>query len=153
MDVGELKIVLDRFRAMYEASGAAAQARDIASVIEALDGFEKLSVDDCVTRMQELLAQPAAESSAQVNEIVVRRYANQLNDAGLDRGAFDQALADMKADRSVKKRELDAIAFAYIGGREKQASKKAGFAALEDKFIERLRSKGKRDLIGKVTPW
>lgn len=150
MKVSDLKVILQRFQAMFDAAGARRQAADLARLIGALDGYDAVSVDDFVDQMEALLAEDAPEPA---NDLSIRRHVNRLKEAALDRIAFDKAVADLRSDRRVRKAELDKIAFGYIGGRQSYPSKKAALEAIEGKFLERARNAKKKELIDKTTPW
>ncbi|MCG8441421.1 MAG: hypothetical protein MI723_06395 [Caulobacterales bacterium] len=115
-------------------------------------GHERSSVDDFVAETEALLAKRMPTQTT-ADELVVRRHAKRLSEAGLERAAFEPVIAELTSDKAARKAELDAIAHAYIGGRESQPSKNAGVDAIERKFLERVRFAKKKDLFDTVTPW
>ncbi len=152
MRVAELAALLERYQQIFAESGARAQAGDFARVVTLLREHDDLSIDE-FERMARDAAETTPDPSVLANEVVVKKYTAKLQGAGLDRPAFEALMEEIKADGAVKKPEADAIAFAFIGGRRKYASKKAAFEAIEDRFLDRVRSHSKKEQIRDVYPW
>ncbi|MEO0809044.1 MAG: hypothetical protein AAFW82_00090 [Pseudomonadota bacterium] len=53
----------------------------------------------------------------------------------------------------MKKRDIDIIAHAYIGGREKWPSKKAALEAIEQRFVERAYHASRMNILSKTRVW
>jgi len=104
----------------------------------------------------------AAKPTKPINNIVVRKHVNALNEAGLDREAFRPAFEALSQDKSVGTAEADMI-FKHYHGREdwqkiygdkpRWRKKSDAVAAIQTSFIERLTQEQKYKQVAKATPW
>lgn len=144
MGVAELRSALQRLATVHRASGAKQQADDIDSVAKLLDETRHRDVDDA-----------AREISAALNptEKLVAVYVDRLTAAGTDRILFDPLFAEIKADKSLGKTEMEAIAGAYSGVSRKWKSKAAALDEIESTFVSRAYQANKMKIVEQYKGW
>jgi|SRR5262245_13772520 len=160
MQIKILKRLLERLRDSYSAVGAAEPARDMRRVADLLKGHENKPVSEFVAETKALLddTKPTFPGpAAATNDEIVARHVRRLLRAGIDRSAFDAAMADLDGDNEVGKVELFAIANRYrnepSGGTHeiKFKSLKQANGSIRDVFLERSDAHRKRGAIDRLT--
>jgi len=159
MIVKELRSIFQRLEELLSSAGSRQSARDVNSVVKALDGSEDKTVDQFVSETKRLLdpQPPQIEGAAIPDKFTTTHYVCALLSAGNHREAFEEVLEDLRADKRVSKDELFAIANAFFneptGGTYvfKFKSKGAAYEFIRKKFVERAQLDNKFKIIEKLT--
>ena len=156
MHVSELSLILKQMQDCYDTAGAKAQANDFERMIEILGGHESETVEDFVCNLRPKLEKKSPRKQtpqAQPDQTTVNRYVTLLNGAETNQEAFGKAFEKLKCDSKIRKREIDAIANAYVGGSNRYKSKKVALESIKKKFVQQVRFEGKMNIVDKLTPW
>lgn len=159
VNVKVLRAALERLESLYAASGSSAAAKDLRSVAHLLEGHDEKSVEQFIADTKELLDRPATARTTRLDLERTNWHAERLLAAGVDQGAFDQALSELDADPQVGKAEWAAIANRYRNAPTsgthlyKFKSNKEARAAIRDVFFERHEAESKRGIIDRITKW
>src|SRR5262245_16731643 len=105
--VRDLRLVVDDVRRIFTASGAKSQESALNQISAALEQHDNEVLDAYLEQVGQNAAGGASPRVAQ--------SIKQLADAALDEGQFLKALADIKADKSLKKADLQKIVESYSG--------------------------------------
>ena len=112
MKVSELRQTVETLRELLEASNArVANLRGLEDFIGLLEARDDQTLDQFIAELE-----AAAKPTKPINNIVVRKHVNALNEAGLDREAFRPAFEALSQDKSVGAAEADMIFKHYHGG-------------------------------------
>ncbi len=128
-----------------EASGGKNAGRDIRLLNEMLSGDDNASALSAIDELECAISDPTAP--------LRKSYITLLEAAGTDKNIFDKTFNALKCDRQIKKNDIDHIAHAYIGGREKWPSKKAALEAIERRFIEIAYHESRMKILSKTKVW
>ena len=107
--------------------------------------------DQEVTTEPEDMARAAGKRLA--NKRLVSEYLGRLQQAGLDRRLFDQALADLETDVALAAADVIAIGNGYAVGGIKATSRAAALGRIKKRFNEILRAKSNAEIAAKARPW
>jgi len=88
-----------------------------------------------------------------VDQAKVAALAKILEDADIDRTAFDTAVAILTADKSLRSQELIAIAKTYAGLARRITSKKSALDAIHGRFVDKVRFEKKNAHAASSRPW
>jgi hypothetical protein len=146
--VAQLTSVLDMLRYFCQAAGAKTAEKDLNAFADALEAHAAQPLEAFSTHAQAWLSEEAAKpkgrskvatKSATSNEEAIAAYLAALRDAGIDRAAFEAALATLKADKSVKSAAVAEIARQYANTVTKYKSMAAAHADIASAFTQRAR--------------
>jgi len=159
MNVRELRSIFQQLQELLSSAGSRQSARDLDSVVKALDGSENKTVEQFVSETKRLLEPPPPqpEPAATPDETAITHYVRGLLGAGDDREAFEEVLEDLRADKRIGKDQVFAIANAFFneptGGTYvfKFKSKAAAYEFMRKKFVERAQLDSKFKIIEKLT--
>ena len=98
------------------------------------------------------MAKSKRAKSAPPKSTVVDTYVSRLKKSGLESEEFESVLADLVADKTAQKPELNSIASQYVGVPLASSSRNVALREIEKKFIELVRSQRKREVASKGTP-
>lgn len=146
MEISELLTVLDQIKKLFAAGGAKTAEKDIAKVIKLLAPHNSKMIEAFVTEFRSATAPGGSKKTklvAALNKTIVDQHVRHLTDAATDQGAFNQALAALTKDSSVKLKEADAIARAFTRQQSAFKTKKAALTAIKQAFVERARFENK----------
>lgn len=156
MKVAELRTVLEEVQAIYEASDSDKPAKGFAEFIELLNGYEHQTVDEFLAALSTLL-KTASGKGGSVDKVLgaelVASFIERLTTAGTDQAKFDVVYAELGPEKQVRTEEMNAIAHAYIKGRDKWPSRAAAYQAIKKKFVERADRESRVGIINKVRRW
>ena len=99
------------------------------------------------------MAKARARKPQAINEALIDGYVDRLIRAKIDRDAFEDVFAELKADSALKAPDVVAIAQRYNGGGKKPSSKAMALAAISKRFVEIVRFHAKNEVAAKVRPW
>jgi hypothetical protein len=99
------------------------------------------------------MAKKTTAKARAANERLVAEYGLRISKAGMDRGAFDDVVADLKADDRLSSADIIAIAHNFIGGGKKPSSREAAYAVISRRFVEIVRYQAKNKVAAKARPW
>ena len=102
-------------------------------------GLEELEVDMAV--------------AAPLNTQAVTTFVRELNNAGVDRPAFEQALARLQSAAELRAADVIAIAQSYALPGRRLTSKKAAIEAISKRFVELVRSRNKNQTAARARPY
>jgi hypothetical protein len=147
VNIGELRLILDRLRELYIAAGAKGPATDLKAFSDALEPHAERSVDEFCTNVREKLHQagqkPKVRKKTPLNEEGIGHHVTQLRGAGTDRQAFDAAFDRLKADQIVKASDVAEIARRYADSVTKYKSTDAALSAISKAFVRQARFENK----------
>ena len=147
-----IDVFLRTIQQAYRAAGRKAAAGNIARTLKHLESGDKMNVDEFAGSIKSATVQPVPKRAAP-REVAIDRHVKSLGEAGLDKSAFDAALAALKADRKVRKVELEVIAGRYTGFAANHRSRAAALTAISRKFMERARMSAELGSQKNVKPW
>ena len=150
MTIGELCQILRRIEHLYSASGANAQAKDLKALAQCLSPHVNISVEAYVTDAKERLSRPQTKpkraktvagsgKKAALDEAAVLNMIDNLQRAGTDPAAFEQAFNAVRTDKSLKLAEVAEIARRYAGTATSYKSKSAAQKDIAQEFIRQAR--------------
>jgi hypothetical protein len=147
--VAQLTSVLDMLRFFCQAAGAKTADTDLKALADALEAHAAQPLEPFSTHVQAWLSEAAAKpkarskstatKSATSNEEAIASYLAALRTAGIDRVAFEAALATLKADKSLKSAAVAEIARRYADTVTKYKSIAAAHADIASAFTQRAR--------------
>jgi hypothetical protein len=146
--VAQLKGVLDSLQSFCQAAGAKAAEKDLKALADVLSAHATRPVEAFSAHVQAWLSEAAAKpkgrskaatKSATANEEAIASYLAALRNAGIDRAAFEAALATLKADKLVKSATVAEIARRYANTVTKYKSMAAAHADIASAFTQRAR--------------
>ncbi len=158
MKVKELRAIIEEIEGIYADAGATRPAADLADLLTLFDGCDDQDVDDFLEEVRKLYVTPTRKKKTNrpariLNERLIKRYVDALEDAGTDRAKFDPVFEELSADKVIHKDEMNAIQHRYIKGRKVWATRKAALEAIHNSFLEsRYREKALEE-VRKSTPW
>jgi hypothetical protein len=154
MKVAELRVALEEVQAIYEASGSDSPAKDFADFLELLDGCDDQTVEEFLAGLSALLKTASGKVTDKLPHAqVAASYVDRLTNAGTDQEQFEAVYADLGGDKHIRTEEMNAIAHAYIRGREKWPTRTAGYQAIRKKFVERADRESRTGIINKTRRW
>lgn len=156
MRTNELKSVLERLEVVLAEAGARTAASDVRDLVELLDGYGDRPIDDFFEVLRSQAKPPKQRekiASTATDDRVVEQHVQALNDAALDRTAFEASLRALKDDSRAGKVEVDKIAHSFIGGRASWPTRKAALDAILTRFNERAFQASKMKHLEKFRPW
>lgn len=146
--VAQLKGVLESLQSFCQAAGAKTAEKDLKVLVNALDAHAVQPVAAFATHaeawLSEAAAKPkgrskaAARKSATSSEEAIALHLAALRNAGIDRAAFEAALATIKADK-LKSAAVAEIARRYADTVTKYKSIAAAHADIASAFTQRAR--------------
>lgn len=95
----------------------------------------------------------AAKAKRTDDQSVIERHVSRFKAAGTDKDAFDRALVQLEADRSLTASEIIAIANSYAVAGVKATSRASALKRLQKRFTEIVRTKGNVRIAEKARPW
>jgi len=147
--VAQLKGALDSLQSFCQAAGAKTAEKDFKALTDALGARAAQPLEAFSTHAQAWLSEAAAKpkgrskatatKGATSNEEAIASYLAALRNAGIDRAAFEAALATLKADKSVKSAAVAEIARRYADTVTKYKSIAAAHADIASAFTQRAR--------------
>jgi hypothetical protein len=146
--VAQLKSVLDMLWSFCQAAGAKTAEKDLKALADVLSAHAAQPAEAFSAHVQTWLSEAAAKpkgrskaatKSATSNEEAIASYLAALRTAGIDRAAFEAALATLKADKSVKSAAVAEIARRYASTVTKYKSMAAAHADIASAFTQRAR--------------
>lgn len=147
--VAQLTRVLDMLRYFCQAAGAKAAEKDLKALADALEMHAAQPLEAFSDHVQAWLSEAAAKTkgrrkttatkSAASNEEAIASHLAALRNAGIDRVAFEAALATLKADKSLKSAAVAEIARRYADTVTKYKSIAAALADIAAAFTQRAR--------------
>jgi hypothetical protein len=129
----DLSKILRALAKLQRVSGANSSAAEVKKLAELTDSLGERA------RSAELLA------SEIENIDLVSYFSHGLEACGKDRSAFNKFVTLMSKSKLLTNKQINEIAFAYVGGRPKYSSKKAAIDAIKLRFarLELFESKKK----------
>jgi hypothetical protein len=147
--VAQLKGALDSLQSFCQAAGAKTAEKDFKALTDALGARAAQPLEAFSAHAQAWLSEAAAKpkgrskatatKGATSNEEAIASYLAALRNAGIDRAAFEAALATLKADKSVKSAAVAEIARRYADTVTKYKSIAAAHADIASAFTQRAR--------------
>jgi len=147
--VALLKGALDSLQSFCQAAGAKTAEKDFKALTDALGARAAQPLEAFSAHahawLSEAAAKPKGRSKATAtkgatsNEEAIASYLAALRNAGIDRAAFEAALATLKADKSVKSAAVAEIARRYADTVTKYKSIAAAHADIASAFTQRAR--------------
>ncbi len=147
--VAQLTSVLNSLQSFCQAAGAKAAEKDLKALADALEARAAQPLEAFCAHAQVWLNEAAAKpkgrskstatKSATSNEETIASHLAALRNAGIDRVAFEAALATLKADKSVKSAAVAEIARRYADTVTKYKSIAAAQADIAAAFTQRAR--------------
>jgi exo-beta-1,3-glucanase (GH17 family) len=147
--VAQLTSVLNSLQSFCQAAGAKAAEKDLEALADALEARAAQPLEAFCAHAQVWLneaaakpkgrSKPTATKSATSNEETIASHLSALRDAGIDRAAFEAALATLKADKSLKSPAVAEIARRYADTVTKYKSIAAAHADISSAFTQRAR--------------
>jgi hypothetical protein len=146
--ISDLCLVLDRLAHIYGSAGANGPASDLKTFKDALSPHSDIPVNEFVRMTLSSLSPPSAKSkrgkrapaapkSEPLNEPIVRYHVNQLRTAGVDRIAFDRAIAALNDE--VRLADLAEIARQYSSTVTKYKTIASAQQAIAKAFVRQAR--------------
>jgi hypothetical protein len=145
MRVRDLRLVIDEVRRIFTVSGAKSQESGLAQVSAALEQHDDQALDAYLEQVRQ--SAPSSLASPRVAESTRR-----LAEASLDEGLFLKVLADLNADKSLKKADLQKIVEAYTGSFDSRANASKLIDAIRRAFYKKLYERDARELARRATP-
>jgi hypothetical protein len=139
MNVKQLRAALQEAASIFEASGAKSQKDKVEAFLEIFRGHDEEAVPEFLAGLRQRLTQPdppAGRSPRQPDELIVERYVQRLQDAGIDKIAFDAVFAALSKDKAIAKEEAEAIARRYADSRAR-LDKRSALKEIKTRFSER----------------
>jgi hypothetical protein len=144
LSVARLIDVLRRLSDLYAAGGAAAQAKDLNSLVDALNPDEGLSVAEFIANI-EASSKPKAKKEPKpakaIDPTVVEKYLRSLKEAD-DLDEVTTVISIIKHDK-IDKDHVFQIAAQFTGGEPRYKSSNDAFARIRGAFIEQKRFENK----------
>jgi hypothetical protein len=147
--VAQLTSVLTCLQSICQAAGAKTAEKDLQALVDVLSAHAAQPVTAFATHVQAWLSEAAAKpksrskttatKGATLNEEAIASYLAALRNAGIDRAAFEDVLARLKADKSLKSPAVAEIARRYANTVTKYKSIAAAHADISSAFTERAR--------------
>ena len=147
--VAQLTKALDSLQSFCQAADAKTAEKDFKALTDALEARAAQPLEAFSAHVQAWLSEAAAKpkgrskttatKSAASNEEAIASYLAALRNAGIDRAAFEAALATLKADKSVKSAAVAEIARRYADTVTKYKSIAAAHADIASAFTQRAR--------------
>ena len=146
--VAQLTKALDSLQSFCQAAGAKTAEKDFKALTDALEARAAQPLEAFSAHAQAWLSEAAAKpkgrskaatKSVTSNEEAITSYLAALRNAGIDRAAFEAALATLKADKSVKSAAVAEIARRYADTVTKYKSIAAAHADISGAFTQRAR--------------
>lgn len=147
MSMDQLRGVLKRAAALFDAGGARTQATNLEAVERLLADSGDQSVDDFVDRTV------AAMNAPKPADMEPAQIVAALNEIGTDRNRFNQLVAQLKVP-AFNKAKATATASLFTGAKPTAwRSKPQALEAIRQKFEERVYLAAKAAANANVTPW
>ena len=144
MRVRDLRALIDELRGIFAASGAKPQLKTMDQVSTALAQSDNEPLESYLKRVHSRAQELAAPRGAS--------FVQRLTDAALDEDAFQGVLAEIMADRDLKKTDLQKIVEAYTGSFDRRASSAKLIDALNLAFKKKLYERDSRAIARRATP-
>jgi hypothetical protein len=146
--VADLRATLEHIGQLCGAAGAKGAAKDLQSLADVMKPYERKAVDEfCAMARQGLRnlskKSKGANGKSSRNEAQVLEHVARLRGAGTDRQAFETAMVNLKADKSVKPPDVAEIARHYALSVTKYKSAAAALIDIEKAFVRNSRFENK----------
>lgn len=144
MSVSSLVDALKHLREIFSAGGAAAQAKELGLLIDAIAPCEGLSVEQLLAEFESASKSKPKEASKPpkvIDQLIVQRYLQSLKNAE-DVDEVVAVISIMKHDK-VDKDHVSQIAAQFTGGEPHFKSLGEAFARIRGAFIEQKRFENK----------
>jgi hypothetical protein len=147
--VAQLKGALDSLQSFCQAAGAKTAEKDLKALADVLGAHARQPLAAFSSHVQAWLSEAAAKpktrskttatKGATSNGEAIASHLAALRNAGIDRAAFEAALATLKADKSVKSAAVAEIARRYADTVTKYKSIAAAHADIAAAFTQQAR--------------
>ena len=144
--VAQLKGALDSLQSFCQAAGAKTAEKHMKALADALEVHAAQPLEAFSDHMQAWLSEAGAKTKGRSkakgttsNEATIALHLEMLRNAGIDRVAFEAALATLKADKSLKSEAVAEIARRYADTVTKYKSMAAAHADISSVFTQRAR--------------
>jgi hypothetical protein len=150
--VNELRTIMDNLQKLCESAGAKTASKDLQVFSDMLKPYADVDVGSACANIKQSLAaekpkKPAnttGRASAAVPDAnAIQLHLTKLRNAGTDRNAFDVALKNLKASKSVKLPDLAEIARQFSQSVTSYKSKAAAHSDIEKAFVRQGRFENK----------
>jgi hypothetical protein len=151
--VNELRTILGNIRKLCESAGAKS-ASDLQIFSDILKPYSDVEVGKACAAIKHCLNQaaekpakrpkaPARSSAPPPGDGAIQQHVTELRNAGTDGPAFDLALKNLKASKSLKSADLSEIARQFSLSVTKYKSKAAAYDDIEKAFVRHARFENK----------
>jgi hypothetical protein len=155
LTVIELRAILGHMQTLYVAAGAKTAAKELQVFSDMLKPYSDVDVFKACADIKLCLSQAPekavkrgkgtsrSNAAPPSGEDAIQRHLGELRSAGSDQTAFDLALKNLKASKSVKAADLSEIARQFSRSVTKYKSKAAAYADIENAFVRHARFENK----------
>jgi hypothetical protein len=148
--LAQVRKELDGLRDIFEAAGAKAIAKDFQAVSAFLRSFDKVPLSEFIAHGEAAFQKQPKSGRAKPSSSIrqpqlafIEAHLERLREAGTNRGAFDQALLQIKSDKKLKLAEHAEVARRYANTVTKYKSASSAHRDIQDAFIRQARFENK----------
>lgn len=147
MRIEDLEKALQEIRAIFAASGDKKSEADLTLLVDYIHRQANRDLPDVLREIREKLDPKAA------HRIAVAQHVSDLREAGLDEAKFRPALADLKTDKAMDKKDVLEIATEYGVIRITGKSRDSYIDSIEKHFYWALYNRDADAMAKRATPW